>query len=54
MKVLKLCLLLIDISASLKILANISEIIITKKYDMISLIVFHLALSSLWYSRMHR
>ena len=42
MKVLWLCLLLTDISASMKILDNISVIISTKKYDTDTSLNFHL------------
>ena len=42
MKVLELCLLLVNISASRKILHNISAIISTKNMIPVSLLVFHL------------
>ena len=42
MKVLKLCLSLINITDSLKILDNISVIISTKNMMLIPLLVFHL------------
>ena len=42
MNVLWLCLLLIDMSASLKTLNNISVIISSKKYDTDTFLSFHL------------
>ena len=49
MKVLWLCLLLTDISASMKILDSISVIISTKKYDTDTSLKFS-SHTSLWYS----
>ena len=50
MKVLQLCLLLIDVSASLKILGEIKVIISTKNYDTNTSPSFS-SRTSLWYSK---